>query len=217
MSYGWADLAHPWPAPSKGLNSREVARRCIHLSPGVLPFILWFVPHPKPWGPILWMVVACISICLLMIGWLKASWFCRRNASDFTQSLWCYAFPILLPLIIFRGYEEIGLMVLTIIALGDGCATLVGLIWGKHPLPWNTRKTYEGTLAFLLAGIPTALFSYWSEAAHRCDLYQAAIVTIPTVVLAALAESLPGPGNDNMRVGVVSVVICSVMTCGGCF
>ena len=48
--------------------------------------------------------------------------------------------------------------VILILALGDGFATYVGTNYGRHKLPWNRNKTFEGTMGFA-AGAICALFA----------------------------------------------------------
>ncbi|VVB59041.1 Uncharacterised protein [Candidatus Anstonella stagnisolia] len=43
---------------------------------------------------------------------------------------------------------------LFILAIGDGVSTLVGKHFGKHPIPYNKKKTMEGSLAFFLSCTP---------------------------------------------------------------
>jgi len=43
---------------------------------------------------------------------------------------------------------------LFILAIGDGLSTLVGKHFGKRPLPYNKKKTLEGSLAFFLSCTP---------------------------------------------------------------
>jgi len=52
--------------------------------------------------------------------------------------------------------DEIAAAILTL-ALGDSAATIFG-IRGMHPLPYNRRKTIEGSFAFLIF---LFLLAYW--------------------------------------------------------
>lgn len=48
---------------------------------------------------------------------------------------------------------------LYIVSIGDGFSTLAGKFLGSHPLPYNKKKTMEGTLAFALSCAPLLFFS----------------------------------------------------------
>ena len=47
------------------------------------------------------------------------------------------------------------------LSFGDGFATLIGRFYGKHPLPWNKEKTFEGYLAFFVMGMSGAVVFFW--------------------------------------------------------
>ncbi len=81
------------------------------------------------------------------------------------------------------------LAVLAIVSAGDAFSTLVG-IRGKHPLFWNKNKTWEGTIAFVLAAAIASLpFLSFHAAIAYC-------------VLAAAIETLPAPVDDNWSIPV---------------
>jgi dolichol kinase len=89
-----------------------------------------------------------------------------------------------------------------IIAFGDGSATLAGMLLRGRRLPWNRDKSWVGLAAFLLCAVPLATLVYWAEA--RPGVALACACVAPAVLTAALAESLPGRFNDNIRVGVTA-------------
>ena len=65
-----------------------------------------------------------------------------------------YACSISFALIVFP--ENIGNASIVILTIGDGLAGYIGTLIGKHPLPINRTKTYEGsifgfTIAFIIA------------------------------------------------------------------
>lgn len=72
--------------------------------------------------------------------------------------------------------------------VGDAAAAIVGRRWGRHRWP-GSRRTVEGSLAFLGAALLTA----WFFPIPRTHALLAAL-------LAALLEVLPLPLNDNLRV-----------------
>ncbi len=50
--------------------------------------------------------------------------------------------------LIFRELATVGIVVL---AIGDAFSTLAGKLLGRNPIFWNSSKTYEGSIAFLLS------------------------------------------------------------------
>jgi len=94
---------------------------------------------------------------------------------------------------------RIAVPIFTMFMISDAVAALVGRHWGRHH--WGTTpRTVEGSAAFLLTGLGV----------------MSVFVALPfgvgavAVVVACIAEALPHPGNDNVRVpvaGALAVVI----------
>lgn len=82
--------------------------------------------------------------------------------------------------------------------LGDAAATIVGRKWGRHPVPYNPRKTVEGAAAF-------AVVSF---------VWAAALLPLPVSFLAACSaaavESIELPGNENLWIPLLSGTVLSV-------
>lgn len=103
---------------------------------------------------------------------------------------------------------------LAVNAFGDGFANLAGILIGGRPLPWNSRKTVAGTMAFVLAAIPMATLVYWGEgtvprldlAAHPVTWTSALLIASMATLPAALAESIRSRIDDNVRVGLTAAV-----------
>ena len=88
-------------------------------------------------------------------------------------------------------------------AFGDGFAGVIGARYGRHTLSPYTKKTWEGSIAFILFGFAGTMFLVWFLPAHaRLGLpwtYWWKAVLFSAVVAAA-AESLRGNVNDNIIV-----------------
>lgn len=195
-----------------GLSAAESRRRLLHILPGFLPFILWPIPHQDPWGPILADAVIALTVALLAIAFLRSRVFAREGESDWNSSVLGYAVPILATLCIGRGREEIGVMTLAIVAFGDGSATLGGLMLGGRTLPWNPRKTWTGSLCFVLFGTLLATVVYWGEARPSVSWSAAALIAGGATLAAAFVESLPVRLNDNLRVGATAALMGAALT-----
>ena len=74
-----------------------------------------------------------------------------------------------------------------VLALGDAAATIVGAK-GKIPLPYNSKKSIEGTTAFFLFSLPSFIFIGW--------------YAIPLALFATLVESLPWSIDDNLTIPI---------------
>jgi uncharacterized protein (TIGR00297 family) len=101
-------------------------------------------------------------------------------------------------------------------AVGDGVATAAGRAWGRRRLPWSIEKTWNGTIAFALAGwMAVAFFLAWvggwsNWTPHPVPLLAAAGLA---ACAAALVESLPLPVDDNWTVpATASLVLLACAT-----
>lgn len=197
--------------PARSLGACEVRRRLLHMLPGLFPFVLWFIPHPDPWGPILADVVIGVTIAIVAPSLLRFSAFARPGESDGRASILGYVFPIMAALVLFRGREELGMMTLAILAFGDGSATLGGITLGGRRLPWNSRKTLTGLACFILVGGPLASLVFWGECRPGVSFATAMLIGMGATLTAAIAESVPSKINDNLRVGVTAVVMGALL------
>lgn len=195
-----------------GLTVTEMKRRLLHMSPGLLPFLLLPFPHRDPWGPLLVNITVGLFFTIVLIALAQISRVARPGEGDGRGAVLGYALPILGALSLFRGHEEIGLLTLVVLAFGDGSATLGGLLFGGKPLPWNSRKSWTGTVCFVACAMPLATLAYWGEARPTVPLATAATIAGLTTVACAMIESLPSRWNDNLRVGTTAAILCAVLT-----
>ncbi len=147
-----------------------------------------------------YLVLLAISIGILVMhltiigikvpgieGWLKKV---GRVGETPGEGPFYNALGILFALGMLRSDPVAAIAVILMFGLGDGFATYIGTIYGKHRLPWNKNKTVEGTLGFM-AG---AMFAI---------LIMPVPATVLGAVLGAIIESLPLRLNDNITLPVV--------------
>ena len=186
------------------LGTNELRRRMVHMSMGLIPFITWNCPKSDmlslPWR----IVILTAPIVLAIAVHLRERSILRAGEKSCMVSV--YGFMLTVPpmFFLFPASPELGLTVLSIIALGDGFATLMGMLFRGPTLPWNSQKTWVGTLSFLAFGIPLSALSYWGEARPVVPFTVALSCAGVATAVAAIAESLPSRINDNIRVGVAA-------------
>jgi dolichol kinase len=90
---------------------------------------------------------------------------------------------------------RIAVPIFTMFMVSDAVAALVGRHWGRHR--WgSTPRTVEGSAAFLIVGLGVmSVFSALPVA-----------LGVAATIVACVAEALPHPGNDNVRVPMVSAL-----------
>lgn len=185
------------------MDSVEIRRRCVHILPGFLPLILWYIFHHDPlsWDAraILTGVIGGIALATE----LKYRRIARQGETHNRACILGYAIPVFALLILVPAHAELGFAALAIISLGDGMATVGGMLLKSPPLPWNREKSWAGFLCFLVFAAPWAAVIYWGEARPVVDFESAFLICGPVTLVAAIAESVPSRINDNIRVGVV--------------
>lgn len=199
-------VSRPWLELPGSISLREVKRRLWHMSPGLLPIVSYIVPHQDPLGPIFKTVALSIMVLITTSLLLQFKTVRRAGESTGLGAVYGYAFSTILMLLLFPGHAELGMLVLCVLAFGDGMATTCGLLFQGPRLPWNPQKTWTGTLAFVTFGGVASSLAYWAESRPQASWSCALTCGFTAAVLAALAESLPSRINDNVRVGVASAV-----------
>lgn len=86
---------------------------------------------------------------------------------------------------------------------GDGLAGIAGRALGGPRLPWNHRKSWAGSAAFVLAAA-AALFGFLRRYQPHVASRRAAGLAALTALAAATVETLPLPVDDNYSVPVVA-------------
>jgi dolichol kinase len=113
------------------------------------------------------------------------------------KGVFMFLLGAILTIIIFKTISIVTASLL-IVSLGDGASTLIGLKFGKHILPYNKKKTLEGSLAFVIFGFAGAL----TQVSPAQALAGAAISMV--------VESLPLRIDDNLAIPIVAAAVMSV-------
>ncbi|NLX13509.1 MAG: phosphatidate cytidylyltransferase [Phycisphaerales bacterium] len=192
------------PEPFIYSNTR---RKIIHLLPGAIPFIMWFVYHEDPlplWN--LGVVVAVVGL-LTAFGVWYPRYVRRGRGENWTLTCVTYAVPPTVVLCLFPAQAEFAAVVLTVLAFGDTAAAMAGKAWGKRRLPWNPRKTVVGLVSFVVVASGMASLAYWGEARNPSVPFSIAMVCgTSAALLGGLAESFPSRLDDNLRISIAAAV-----------
>ena len=199
------------------LTYREIRRRLYHMLPGVLAFVLHVISHQDPVSATLqWILFGCCALIGLqiLVSFRKIQ---RLGEGGGVAPVAGYTLSVLMTVLLFPGHLEIGLSVLTILAFGDGSATLFGLLLRGPRLPWNSAKSWSGLTAFILCGTLMTGWMYWGETHNAESLsapvafWYAVMLVLPAVTVSAFAESISSRINDNIRVGISAAVSMTAM------
>ena len=200
------------------LGATELRRRVWHSAPGLLPALLWLVPHRDPLGPLGRSIALLLAAGLGLAVYLGYRRIARPGDAERLPAVAGYAGSVLLAVLLFPGDVEIALVVLAVLAFGDGSATAGGLSFASPPLPWNRRKSWAGFACFLLGGAPAAAFVHWAEAAFNPQSDPASVPAAVSVLVGggaalagAVAESVASRVNDNVRVGMAAAIAAALL------
>jgi uncharacterized protein (TIGR00297 family) len=183
----------------------EGRRKLVHAAMGLPALLLAFLT---------WRQAALCAVAAFLVNWLLlprllggrlAS--ARLGSSD--RGVLLYPLVVLALIVLFRDRLELAALGWGVLAFGDAAAGVVGQKWGRRPLPWNPAKTWEGTLAFVAAGVLGGgmlqiSVVYLPPGGRSLDpetlminLTWLALLAAP-VMLGALLESAPHGLDDNV-------------------
>ncbi len=182
-------------------------RKLVHMLPGFIPFIMWFVYHEDPLP--LWNlgVVAGVVALLTIIGVCYPRNVRRGHSENWLRTCLTYAVPPTIVLCVFPANAEYAAVVLVVLAFGDPAAATAGRAWGRSKLPWNAEKTVVGLVSFVLVAGVMGSVAYWGEARDPHVSFGTAVACGTTAaLLGGLAESLASRVDDNLRISIAATV-----------
>ena len=190
----------------------ELRRKGAHALPGLIPFIMLFVYHEDPLPAWNLAVVAAVVAGLTLIGFRASRTSgMLRGRENWQRTCLTYALPPTLTLILFPAHAECASVVLCVLAFGDPAAALGGRLWGRRRLAWNPDKTWVGLACFMMLAAPAASVIYAFEARPAVPWTIAVLGGTGGAACGAIAESLPGRGDDNLRISLAAAVAVVVV------
>jgi dolichol kinase len=213
-----AQLVGAGSALHTGVRRGEILRKAIHMTPGAVPFALFLYPHPRVL-PLDSLVILTVLTSILTAFYIASKRIVRRpDETDFYSTCLSYPACILAMLVLFPQHPEFTCVVVVVLGIGDASAYIGGHLFGGRRLPWNPKKTWAGTISFVLGATPVATLAYYLEANTAALAYwgsggpltvslgMAALCATAATVTAAVAESWATSLTDNLRVGVAASV-----------
>lgn len=138
----------------------EFRRQLFHIFFGLIMIFLYYIDVLN------WIVLAVVLVgCYGLYFLLKKGYFPHIKGilhyfdreDQFMPAWGAFTFVkgFLVACLLFP--KDIALSAMIILTFGDGFSTLVGVHFGRHKLPWDKKKSYEGFLAGLLTSFLGAL------------------------------------------------------------
>jgi dolichol kinase len=207
-----ADLVeHSGSQTPRKLTRSEFFRRLVHFGPGLVALMLAQAPGLDSISLTARICIVVGSLALSFTAYWYQKSYSRSHEKSCLPAILGYIIPVLLVLCLFPDFPELALMLIGIMAFGDGSATLFGLLYGSKRLPWNREKTWVGTIAFVVAAVPIGALVYLFTASPEVSPGVAFLCAGTAAVCAAAVESLPVKGNDNFRVCTAAMAGVLVM------
>ncbi|MEO6260058.1 MAG: DUF92 domain-containing protein [Thermoanaerobaculia bacterium] len=187
-------------AAPPSFTTHETLRKSIHIAFGLLAFTLRWVP---------WRIAAVIAAGAVVGNWLLLHRLVgkrvARHERGYDAGILLYPLAVTALIVAFNWHLEIAAAAWMILAFGDGFATLAGRRATSSPLPWNAAKSWNGLLAFLVAG------AIGSIAINRVFGAPSLLLLLVAVILAGIVETLPLGIDDNLTVPVTASGILAML------
>ncbi len=183
----------------------ELARKLVHMGVGLIAFSLRFLG--PLWAAVLAAGALAFNLFLLPRLGGKKLWREHEREAGSSIGILLYPFTVLLLILVFWQRLEVAAAAWGILAFGDGMASVAGMALGREKLPWNPRKSWMGTLAYVVCGtLAAAVLLVWTapEQGRAYGWGFALAAALATAVLAAALESLPQGLDDNLGVPLLS-------------
>lgn len=194
------------------LHPGEIGRKLYHISAGLMAFGAPFL-H--------WSVLAALMLGACMINWRvlprlggRSLW--RGNERERGYSLGLPVYPLAIAglCVLFRDDTWRTVAVWSVLAFGDGMSSLAGMTIGGPRLPWNTRKSWAGTAAFVVFGtLGAAMMVSWAELVSLRAWFTPAVLgtSLLLALVCAVVESLPIDVDDNLSIPVVGALVVAFL------
>jgi dolichol kinase len=174
----------------------ELQRKSFHLTMIIVPVWVYFVPHTPALLGLIIATFATVAVDLVRLSDHRLRRFflqlfhplIRRHEEEHLLGSTHYMIAALLSVVVFD--HEIAIAALMFLVLGDAAAAIVGKRFGR-PLYWG--KSLHGSVACFVVCLALGLL-----------LLRSPEVALIGALTATVAEAIPSPLDDNMRVPIFS-------------
>ena len=183
----------------------ELIRKAVHIGMGACALLFrWITP-----GQAAILAIVALLFNLFVLHRLTRRALLRDNEQGAGYSLGIVLYPavVLALIVVFRERMELAAAAWGLLAVGDGMATVAGVLAKGGKLPWNPDKSWAGFFAFVINGTAAAAFLIrWTQ--------QAAVDATPAMDSVGL--SFLAAGGDVHEI-VFLLVACFVASLAAAF
>ncbi len=193
------------------LNS-NFTRKIVHIVSGPLFISTWGLYNTE--NPIFWSSIVPVISSFYLINnkdKLKSTLSRNNNSKEILSGPLIYCLIIwIINLFYFQNY--IGIVTICQLAFGDGFSDIIGRKFGNNKLIYNSNKSLEGSLGFLLFGwlgtistlkINNSLFRYH----YPIDIIDLFLITIVLTII----ETIP-KFDDNISIPITGLILLNYLS-----
>ncbi|KAI3514999.1 hypothetical protein L1887_13747 [Cichorium endivia] len=203
----------------RGVFDQKLNRKLVHISFGLVFMLCWPLFSSGIQGAIMAAVVPGVNIVKVLLighGIVKdeATVKSMSRFGDYRELIrgpLYYVCTITLCCIVYWRTSPIGIATMCNLCAGDGIADIIGRRFGDEKIPYNTDKSYAGSVAMATTGFITSIgymyyFSMFGFVEKSFEMMMGFLVVSLT---GALVESLPISTtlDDNLTVPVANVLL----------
>lgn len=198
---------------------QKLSRKLVHITSGLIFVLCWPLYSTLPWAPYLAAVVPlCNGIRLLVYGLgllrdegLVKSVSRQGDPKELLRGPLYYVIVLVFSTVLFWRDSPVGVVALAMMCGGDGIADIVGRRFGSSKLPWNSGKSWAGSIAMFLFGLLVSygcLCYFAAMGFYQLDNLGTVLRLAVVSMAATIVESLPVSTklDDNVTVPLTTVV-----------
>mmetsp|Transcript_5973 Transcript_5973/g.15889 ORF Transcript_5973/g.15889 Transcript_5973/m.15889 type:complete len:309 (+) Transcript_5973:131-1057(+) len=228
---GAAAAARVWTklfdiAVEKGLLEKKLSRKLVHMTTGPIFILVWPLFSMQPWARVFAAIVPALNgVRLLAVGTgvvkdegLVASVSRSGDKGELLKGPLYYCIVLVAATLLCWRENPAGVIAVSLMCGGDGLADIVGRRWGgNNRLPYNSTKSWAGSIAMVVAGtlFAAGMLAMLSACGYieTYDVVQLLPYVAAISGMAALVESLPINQvlDDNLSVPFVTAVVAALI------
>nr|XP_043620895.1 probable phytol kinase 3, chloroplastic [Erigeron canadensis] len=203
----------------RGLFDQKLNRKLLHLTFGPIFMLCWPLFSSGWQGAILAALVPGVNIAnvlLIGLGIVKdeATVKSMSRYGDYRELIkgpMYYAITITLCCAIYWRTSPIAIAAICNLCAGDGIADIIGRRFGKKKLPYNTDKSFAGSISMAIAGFIASVWYmyYYSMFGFVEKRFGTVVGFLVVSITSAFVESHPISTklDDNLTVPLSSVLL----------
>lgn len=207
----------------RGLVSRDISRKLIHIGTGPLYVACWLLfsdSGQARWLAALVPAIITLQFILIGLGLVEDAGAVQAmsRTGDRRELLYGpaqYGVIFVLMTLIFWRTSPIGIVVLMILCGGDGLADIVGRRFGRAALPFNPRKSWAGSITMWAASFVFSLaylIIFQNAGAFNVSVNGSLLPLSIICLSAAIVEAVSGPDMDNVTITVAALGTAWLLT-----